>query len=33
MYNNIYNRNVYKTVRTVWTVGLKSKNPKIKKSF
>ena len=30
MYNNIYNRNSNKTVRTVWTVGLKTKFSKIK---
>ena len=30
MYNNIYNRNSNKTVRTVWTVGLKTNISKIK---
>ena len=30
MYNNIYNRNSNKTVRTVWTVGLKTNISKTK---
>ena len=30
MYNNIFHRNSNKTVRTVWTVGLKTNISKIK---